>query len=144
DEAPFAGDPKGGRAPDRNDWRHHATPFSRTSIPLVIALMSESFPAEDLRIGPHVTLLGGLRSGKYPHGNSLLVEGLEESLIIDPSLSLSARASLPRIDRVINSHCHEDHIAGNYLFPSAPWLVHELDLLGLRSLDGMMTIYGYP
>jgi glyoxylase-like metal-dependent hydrolase (beta-lactamase superfamily II) len=106
--------------------------------------MSESGPAEDLRIGPHVTVLGGMRNGKYPHGNSLLVEGLEESLVIDPSLSLSARASLPRVDRVINSHCHEDHIAGNYLFPSAPWLVHELDLLGLRSLDGMMTIYGYP
>jgi glyoxylase-like metal-dependent hydrolase (beta-lactamase superfamily II) len=106
--------------------------------------MSESAPAEDLRIGPHVTVLGGLRNGKYPHGNSLLVEGFEESLIIDPSLSLSARGSLPRADRVINSHCHEDHIAGNYLFPSAPWLVHESDLLGLCSLDGMMTIYGYP
>jgi glyoxylase-like metal-dependent hydrolase (beta-lactamase superfamily II) len=106
--------------------------------------MSETTPVEDLRIGPHVTVLGGFRSGKYPHGNSLLVEGSEESLIIDPSLSLSARGSLPQVDRVINSHCHEDHIAGNYLFPSAPWLVHESDLLGLRSLDGMMTIYGYP
>jgi glyoxylase-like metal-dependent hydrolase (beta-lactamase superfamily II) len=106
--------------------------------------MSESGSGEDSRIGAHVTVLGGLRGGKYPHGNSLLVEGLEESLIIDPSLSLSVRGSLPRIDRVINSHCHEDHMAGNYLFPSAPWLVHELDLLGLRSLDGMMAIYGYP
>jgi glyoxylase-like metal-dependent hydrolase (beta-lactamase superfamily II) len=106
--------------------------------------MSESATTEDRRIGPHVTVLGGIRNGKYPHGNSLLVEGLEESLVIDPSLSLSARGSLPRIDRVINSHSHEDHIAGNHLFPSAPWLVHELDLVGLRSLDGMMEIYGYP
>jgi glyoxylase-like metal-dependent hydrolase (beta-lactamase superfamily II) len=106
--------------------------------------MSESAPTEDRRIGPHVTLLGGVRGGKYPHGNSLLVEGREESLLIDPSLSLSALGALPRIDRVINSHSHEDHFAGNHLFPSVPWLVHELDLLGLRSLEGMLTIYGYP
>jgi glyoxylase-like metal-dependent hydrolase (beta-lactamase superfamily II) len=106
--------------------------------------MSESDPSADRRIGPHVPLLGGLRAGKYPHGNSLLVEGREESLLIDPSLSLSDRGTLPRVDRVINSHSHEDHIAGNYLFPSVPCHVHELDLLGLRSLDGMLTIYGYP
>src|ERR1043166_6970685 len=105
--------------------------------------MSETTPVEDLRIGPHVTVLGGFRSGKYPHGNSLLVEGSDESLIIDPSLSPPARGSLPQVDRVINSHCHEDHIAGNYLFPDVPWHLHELDAVGLRSLDDMLALYGY-
>jgi glyoxylase-like metal-dependent hydrolase (beta-lactamase superfamily II) len=98
---------------------------------------------EDRTIG-HVTVLGGERGGKYPHGNSLLVAGSEETLLIDPSLSLVSRAaSLPRVGRVINSHCHEDHIAGNHLFPSVPWHVHALDRIGLESLDGMMEIYGY-
>jgi glyoxylase-like metal-dependent hydrolase (beta-lactamase superfamily II) len=98
---------------------------------------------EDRTIG-HVTVLGGERGGKYPHGNSLLVTGSEETLLIDPSLSLVSRAaSLPRIDRLINSHCHEDHIAGNHLFPSVPWHVQALDRIGLESLDGMMEIYGY-
>jgi hydroxyacylglutathione hydrolase len=98
---------------------------------------------EDRRIG-HVVVLGGERGGKYPQGNSLLVTGSEETLIIDPSLSLVGRASsLPRVDRVINSHCHEDHIAGNHLFPEAPWHLHDLDVVGLRSLDDMMEIYGY-
>jgi glyoxylase-like metal-dependent hydrolase (beta-lactamase superfamily II) len=106
--------------------------------------MSEPAPAsEDRPISPHVMLLGGVRNGKYPHGNSLLVEGSEESLIIDPSLSLVGRDLLPRIDRVINSHCHEDHIAGNHLFPGTPWHVHDLDRLGFESIDGMMEIYGY-
>jgi glyoxylase-like metal-dependent hydrolase (beta-lactamase superfamily II) len=106
--------------------------------------MSEKTPEfEDRRIG-HVTVLGGERGGKYPHGNSVLVAGAEETLLIDPSLSLVSRAgSLPRVDRVINSHCHEDHIAGNHLFPSAPWHVHALDRIGLESIDGMMEIYGY-
>jgi len=106
--------------------------------------MNEKAPRfEDRRIG-HVTVLGGERGGKYPHGNSVLVAGAEETLLIDPSLSLASRAaSLPRVDRVINSHCHEDHIAGNHLFPSVPWLLHGLDRVGLESIDGMMEIYGY-
>jgi glyoxylase-like metal-dependent hydrolase (beta-lactamase superfamily II) len=97
----------------------------------------------DRPISPNVMLLGGVRDGKYPYGHSLLVEGTEESLLIDPSLSLVGRDLLPRIDRVINSHCHEDHIAGNHLFPGVPWHVHALDRIGLGSLDGMMEIYGY-
>ena len=106
--------------------------------------MSESATAsEDRPIGPHVILLGGVRGGKYPHGNSLLVEGSEESLLIDPALSLVGRDSPPRIDRLLNSHCHEDHIAGNHLFPRVPWHVHALDRIGLESIDGMMEIYGY-
>jgi len=104
-----------------------------------------------------VTVLGGDRAGKYPHGNSLLVSGTEETIIVDPSLSLVGRAaagstappgdgtdatSLPRVDRVLNSHCHEDHIAGNHLFPDVPWHLHEADLPGLGSIDAMMAIYG--
>ena len=95
-------------------------------------------------IGP-VTVLFGERGGKYPHGNSLLVRGPEETLVVDPSLGLLPRRDrLPRVDRVLNSHCHEDHVAGNHLFPDAPWHLHEADVAGIRSLDGMLAIYGYP
>ena len=62
-----------------------------------------------------VTVLYGERRGKYPHGNSLLVRGDAETVVIDPSLGLiPRREQLPAVDRVINSHCHEDHIAGNF------------------------------
>jgi glyoxylase-like metal-dependent hydrolase (beta-lactamase superfamily II) len=108
-----------------------------------VAKVEDGERSEDRVIG-RVTVLGGVRGGKYPHGNSLLIEGSEESLIIDPSLSLIGRPPLvPSPDRVINSHCHEDHIAGNHLFPDAVWQLHELDAVGLRSLDDMMAIYGY-
>ena len=89
-----------------------------------------------------VTILGGERGGRYPHGNSMLVAGSEETLLVDPSLSLVGRASLPIADRVLNSHCHEDHVAGNHLYPKAPLLLHEADVAGMRSLDDMMAIYG--
>ena len=95
-------------------------------------------------LGPHATVLVGAQGGKYPHGNSLLVVGRRETLVVDPSLTLAdaPAAELPCVDRVLNSHCHEDHVAGNHRFASVPWHLHELDLPGIRSLDGMMAIYG--
>jgi glyoxylase-like metal-dependent hydrolase (beta-lactamase superfamily II) len=97
----------------------------------------------DRRLG-RATVLVGARAGKYPDGNALVVEGTEETLVVDPSLSLiERRSALPRVDRVLNSHCHEDHVAGNHLFPDVPWHFHEADLPGIRSLDGLMAIYGF-
>jgi glyoxylase-like metal-dependent hydrolase (beta-lactamase superfamily II) len=95
------------------------------------------------RLSPHVTVLGGERGGKYPDGSSLLVAGDDGALIVDPSLTVAAAPELPRVDRVVNSHCHEDHVAGNHRFPDVPWHFHALDLPGIRSLDGMMAIYGF-
>jgi len=98
--------------------------------------------SDDRRLG-HVTVLAGERGGKYPDGNSLLVTGGEETVIIDPSLTVVARRDrLPPVDRVLVGHCHEDHVAGNHLFPDAPVLVHELDLPGLRSVDDLIARYG--
>lgn len=91
----------------------------------------------------HVTVLGGVRGGKYPYGHSLLVRGSEEQIVIDPSLSLLARATPPPADRILNSHCHEDHVAGNHLYPAAPCHLHERDVAGIRSLDDFMAIYGF-
>jgi glyoxylase-like metal-dependent hydrolase (beta-lactamase superfamily II) len=90
----------------------------------------------------HTTVLEGERGGKYPHGNSLLVVGSAETVVVDPSLSLVGWAERPRVDRVLNSHCHEDHVAGNHLFPDVPWHLPDADLPGIRSIDAMMAIYG--
>ncbi len=100
---------------------------------------------EEQRIGA-VSVLYGERRGKYPHGNSLVVRGRNETVVIDPSLGIVARqpAERPRADRVLHSHCHEDHVAGSFLFRDAPWYFHEADLPGIRSLDGLMDLYGYP
>jgi len=103
--------------------------------------MSEDFG--ERQIGA-LTVLFGARGGKYPSGNSLLVTGRDARAVIDPSLGLVARASAPPADLVLNSHCHEDHIAGNHLYPDVPWHLPEADLPGIRSLDALMQLYGYP
>jgi len=92
-----------------------------------------------------VTVLVGDDNGKYPHGNSLLIRGREVTAVIDPSLSVVARAAELQgaADVVLQSHVHEDHVAGVHLFPKAKVYAHAQDAPGLRSLDGLMDIYGY-
>jgi glyoxylase-like metal-dependent hydrolase (beta-lactamase superfamily II) len=93
-----------------------------------------------------VTILPGHENGRYPHGHSLVVRGTSETVLIDPSLSLAESLVAPldaqRVDRILISHCHEDHIAGLFRFPHAPVHVHDADSIGLQSLDGLMQIYG--
>ena len=90
-----------------------------------------------------IRIIPGPDNGRYPHGNALLVRGTSETILIDPSLTIAADP-LAGVDRVLISHCHEDHLAGLFHYPEAPVHVHRDDHLGLLSLDGLMTIYGLP
>jgi glyoxylase-like metal-dependent hydrolase (beta-lactamase superfamily II) len=89
-------------------------------------------------------VLIGKNNGKYPYGNSILIDD-DVTAIIDPSLMVrEAYAALPtqKIDLLFNSHYHEDHGVGNSLFPEAPLHVHPLDAPALRSLDTLFDYYG--
>jgi glyoxylase-like metal-dependent hydrolase (beta-lactamase superfamily II) len=95
------------------------------------------------QLSDSVSVLIGTDNGKYPTGNSILVRGSGETVLIDPSVDVVARGGVPSsIDAVINSHSHEDHIAGNGMFASARVHVHHDDLPGIRSMEGLMAVYG--
>ena len=95
------------------------------------------------RLTGDVSVLVGDHSGRYPSGNSLVVCGDGESVMIDPSVTVVAHGGAPvAIDAVINSHAHEDHMAGNGFYSTARLHIHEADALGARSLDGLMEVYG--
>jgi len=100
--------------------------------------------ADERRLTPVVSVLAGDREGAYPSGNSVVVRGAGESVIIDPSVTVVARKGAPvAVDAVINSHGHEDHLAGNGLFAAARVYIHHADLAAARCLDGLMAVYGY-
>jgi glyoxylase-like metal-dependent hydrolase (beta-lactamase superfamily II) len=93
------------------------------------------------RLTDHVTVLSTPDNGAYPSGNTLLVEGAGETVIIDPSVTVVEKggAGVP-VDAVINSHGHEDHIAGNCVFPHARVHIHHDDIEVTRSIDALMAL----
>ena len=94
-------------------------------------------------LSPSVSVLVGDENGAYPSGNSLLVRGAGETIVIDPSVTMVERGGVPaNVDAVVNSHSHEDHMAGNGLFPDARVHIHEADLVGAQHIDGLMEVYG--
>ncbi|CAN5583139.1 MBL fold metallo-hydrolase [soil metagenome] len=98
----------------------------------------------ELTLTDTVSVLVGDGNGAYPSGNTLVVRGAGESIVIDPSVTVVAKGGVPvRVDAVVNSHSHEDHVAGNGLFAHARVHVHEADLPGVASLDGLMEVYGF-
>ncbi|CAN5466515.1 MBL fold metallo-hydrolase [soil metagenome] len=107
--------------------------------------MSVRWGEDERRLTGAVSVLMGADRGAYPSGNSLLIRGDGETVVIDPSITVVARGGVPAagIDAVINSHSHEDHVAGNGLYPGARVHVHHEDLPGVRSLDGLMDVYGF-
>lgn len=105
--------------------------------------MIADWGADERKLTDDVSVLVGANNGGYPSGNSLLVRGNGETVVIDPSVDVVSRGGVPApVDAVINSHSHEDHIAGNGLFSEARVHVHDEDLPGVQSMDGLMAVYG--
>ena len=98
---------------------------------------------DERRLTDGVSVLVGAANGAYPSGNSVLVRGAGETVLIDPSVTVVDKGGTPcAIDAVLNSHAHEDHVAGNGLFPAARVRVHREDLAGVRDVEGLMDVYG--
>ena len=96
------------------------------------------------KLTDRVSVLVGSSEGTYPSGNSLLVRGTSESIVIDPSIDVVRRGGVPiAIDAVLNSHSHEDHMPGNGFFRDARIHIHEADLIGAQSLEGLMEVFGF-
>jgi len=86
----------------------------------------------------NITLIEGNNEGKYPFCHTLLVEG-SQRVLVDPACGrkkMQAVREQGKIDIIINTHYHEDHLAYNYLFPEADIYVHREDQLGFSSLEG--------
>ncbi|MBI4932819.1 MAG: MBL fold metallo-hydrolase [Actinobacteria bacterium] len=94
------------------------------------------------QLGRHVTVLFGHEQGKYPDGNTVVVQGRGGSVLIDPALSVRNAQPPLAVDTVLLTHTHEDHAAGLSAVTTTDIRVHEDDLAALRSVDGLMRLYG--
>jgi len=98
----------------------------------------------ELKLTDHVSVLQGAARGSYPSGNSVLVRGSAETMLIDPSVTVVEQGGAPvAVDLVVNSHGHEDHLPGNGLFTDSRVHIHEEDLVAAQSLDGLLDIFGF-
>ncbi|MBV6756682.1 MBL fold metallo-hydrolase [Rhodococcus opacus] len=91
-----------------------------------------------------VQVLAGSNKGAYPYGNSLLIEGSSETLLVDPSLEVAWLENPPPADCVFVSHAHEDHLAGLARYDSAHVTVHQDDLRHVQSAELRLERYGMP
>ncbi len=85
-----------------------------------------------------------IRGGKYPFCHSVLVDDRVRA-VIDASSDeekLKAFKRQGRVDYLITSHAHEDHLVFNYLFPESIFCSHRLDAPFFENLDSLIDCYG--
>ena len=86
----------------------------------------------------------GEKSGKYPDGNQVIVQGRDLRVAFDtPRVANRIGADFDEVDLVILGHVHEDHMAGLHRVPQAQVQVHALDLAAAQSWEGLSAHYGY-
>jgi glyoxylase-like metal-dependent hydrolase (beta-lactamase superfamily II) len=95
-----------------------------------------------LELGP-VTIHFGEKTGKYPDGNQVLVEGADTRAAFDtPIVANHIGPAFDATELVILGHVHEDHMAGLHRLPKVAVHVHEGDLAAARSWAGLAASYG--
>lgn len=92
-----------------------------------------------------VSVYLGDKSGQYPDGNQVIVQGSDARAAFDtPLVANRIGAHFDEVDLVVLGHVHEDHMAGLHRVPRARVHVHEADLAAAQSWEGLRRHYGYP
>ncbi|MDW7652152.1 MAG: MBL fold metallo-hydrolase, partial [Bacillota bacterium] len=96
-----------------------------------------------IKLTDTIYLLPGRNNGRFPYCHCLYIRddvcGLIDSAAGDECLE----PVLGRVDVLVNSHFHPDHVRGNDRFGEAQILCHEDDRPALVSYDEMLRYTGY-
>lgn len=98
--------------------------------------------AEERRFGP-VRLIPGANKGRYPHSNSVYVEGA--GVLIDAGADAARYRELlagPGVNEVWLSHWHEDHLAYLDLFEGLPLRQMAVEAEPLSGIEAFLDWYG--
>jgi len=97
---------------------------------------------DPLRFGA-VSVYPGEKSGKFPDGNQVIVQGGEMRVAFDtPQVANRIGPAFDEVDLVVLGHVHEDHMAGLHRVPQAQVQVHEADLAAAQSWAGLARHFG--
>ena len=99
-----------------------------------------------VEIANKLFFIPGENDGRYPFSNSLFIDD-EIKVLIDTGIGSKLAAELAKekkIDLVLISHGHEDHIACNYFFRDAKICCHKLDAPPVRSVGKLKELSGLP
>ena len=101
-------------------------------------------PAPSLAIGAATRVFFGNKTGQYPDGNQVLVQGTDTRIAFDtPLISRKLLAELARADLIVLSHVHEDHTVSLGRLAQVPVQVHEADCAAAQSWEEFSRRYGY-
>ncbi len=99
-----------------------------------------------IEIANKIFFIPGEKDGRYPSSNARFIDD-DIKVLIDTGMGHKLAAELAKekkIDLVLISHGHEDHIAYNYLFKDAKICCHKLDAPAVRSVAKLKELYGSP
>ncbi|HSW36720.1 MAG TPA: MBL fold metallo-hydrolase [Candidatus Limnocylindrales bacterium] len=79
--------------------------------------------------------------GRFPYAHALYIGG-NQRLLIDTGAGLILEKLSGKVDRVLLSHYHRDHVSGNHLFPDVSFSIHEKDAPGVESVESFYQLSG--
>jgi glyoxylase-like metal-dependent hydrolase (beta-lactamase superfamily II) len=96
-----------------------------------------------MQITKNIYLITGRNKGRFPFCNCIYIKD-DVNVLIDSAAGKENLAPvIDKIDILINTHYHPDHIRGNGLFPKARILCHEADIPPLTNYQKMLHYTGF-
>lgn len=92
-------------------------------------------------IRPGIWFVEGENRGRYPFGHSIFIEGKVNTLI-DTGAGAPLEKLVGKIEQVVLSHYHRDHVSFNHLFAEVEFVIHGEDAPGVESLEGYIELSG--
>lgn len=93
------------------------------------------------QVKPGVWFIEGENRGRFPFANSLYINS-GPGILIDTGAGNVLKKLVGRVEKVLLSHYHRDHLLMNRLFEDASFLIHELDAPGVETVEGLNRLSG--
>jgi glyoxylase-like metal-dependent hydrolase (beta-lactamase superfamily II) len=93
-------------------------------------------------VRPGIWFVEGENRGRYPYAHSLYLDGGAGNLLVDTGAGQALENLTGRVDEVVLTHYHRDHVKANHLFKGASFSVHTADAPGVESREGFYRLSG--